>query len=108
MISADRRDSCLNYLSDTDKPYAHAKMMVVKCEDQKATILAREFLHSDQKTMDAKKADSYTSPAYREWREGHRNAVYDFEILRNQRINAALIIELWRSEFSARKMGIVV
>jgi len=108
MITTEQRDEAMEYLSETDEAYAKARAYQVGIEDQKGTVLSDEFLQSKLKTVDAKKADSQTSRQYFEWRKKHRNAVYDYEILKNKRLHAALLIDLWRSEFAARRQGMIV
>lgn len=108
MIGVEKRDQCLEYLAATDEPFAKAKAYMLGVEDQKSTILAGQFLRSTLNTVDAKKAESQTSKEYWDWREKHKDSVYDYEIMRNKRSTAALFIELWRSEFSARKQGMII
>lgn len=108
MISNERLDKCINYLAETDQPYAKAKSFMLGIEHQKNTILGVQQLESDLKAVANKRADAYTSKAFEEWRREYRDAVYDFEILKNKRVTATLIIDVWRSEFSARKQGIVL
>ncbi len=108
MITNERRDECLCYLAESDESYARAKAYMIGLENQKNTILSTQQLDSDCKTVADSKADSYTSIAYSRWVDQFKNAVYDYEILKNKRSTAALVIELWRSEFSALKQGIVI
>jgi len=107
MITAENRDANLDYLATTDEPYARAKSYMVGLDKQERTVLATSVLTSREKTVQMKEAEARVSKPYREWKTSYQDAVYDYEILRNKRTTAALVIELWRSEFSALKQGIV-
>jgi len=107
-ITSERRETCLNYLAETDIEYAKAKALMIGLEHQKYTVLSTQQLDSDYSSIGESKADAYTTKAYRLWRADYRDAVYDFELLKNKRSTATLIVELWRSELSARKAGMIV
>jgi len=108
MISFEKRDSCLEFLAATDAPLATAKAYMLGMEDQKYTILSTEQIESKHKAIGNKKADAYTTKAYFDWCKKHRDSVYDYELLRNQRTTALLFIECWRSENSARTKGLIL
>ncbi len=107
MITAEKRDEQLEFLATTDESYALAKSCMVGYEKQERTVLGMSVLESKEKTVQLKEAEARISKSYRTWKTAYQDSVYDYEILRNKRTTAALIIELWRSEFSALKQGIV-
>ncbi len=108
MISAEHRDDNLNYLALTDEPFAKAKSYMIGLEKQERTILATCVLASHEKTVQMKEAEARTSKAYRTWKTSYQDSVYDYEIVKNKRQTATLVIELWRSEFSGLKQGIIL
>lgn len=77
-------------------------------EAQKKTVLSVQLLDSDLKTVARKEAEAYASLAYRKWIESYKNAVYEYEVIRNTRSYYTLIFECWRSEHSARKQGAII
>ena len=110
MIDTDRRDKAMAYLAETDKPYAKARAYMLGLEKQEKTIIGLKILEQKGKdgTVGEKEALARTSHEYKCWREDYENAVADYETYRNRRHTADLVIEVWRSEFSAKKQGIIV
>ncbi len=108
MITIERLEKSLTYLSDTDEDAARAKAYMFGVEDQKHTVLGIRFLESDHKTVEKKKAEAYTSLDYERWREKRIAATVDYEILRNKRTTETLIIEVWRSLNAARTKGVII
>jgi len=107
MISAEKRDASLEYLVSTDEKIAEAKAVMISVENQKKSIIAIQTLQSDLKSQGLREHDAYTTKEYWQWRDKYRDAVYEYEIIRNKRVTATLIVEIWRSEFSARKQGMI-
>ncbi len=110
MIDNERRDKALHYLIDTDEKAAQARSYMLGLEKQEKTILGLLILDEKGKTgtVPEKDAKARTSPEYKAWLEQYENAVADFEAYRNRRKTAELIIEVWRSELSARKQGMLI
>lgn len=107
-ITNNQYEEALLFLIDTDQAYAHARANIKGLEKQERTILATAFLMSTRKTDKQKEAESRISPEYLTWRTDLQNATYEYEILRSKRITNDLIIEVWRSELSARKLGMII
>lgn len=107
MIDKERRDKALQYLIDTDEPAAKARAYMLGIEKQEKSVIGMEILEQKGKdgTVGEKEAKARTSSAYIAWREDYKNAVADFEIYRNRRHTADLVIECWRSENANRRQG---
>jgi len=107
MIDLERRDKALQYLIDTDERAARAKSYMMGLAHQEKTILGQLVL--DQRSLDGtvgeKEGRARNSEEYTEWRGKYENAVADYEIYRNRRNTAELIIELWRSENANKRQG---
>ena len=104
MISDERVQKAMTYLAETDEPAAKAKAYLTGIEDQEKTILAIEFLKT-QGTVAEREALSRSSLGRQEWQDRHKEAVYDYEILRNKRKTEELIVEVWRSIQANRRAG---
>ena len=105
MIDQDRRDKALQYLIDTDEKAARARALMLGLEKQEKTVLAVGLLDNPDGTVAEREARARTSQEYMVWREDYENAVADYEIYRNRRHTADLVIECWRSENANRRQG---
>ncbi len=108
MITTEKLESNLDFLIETDQKYAHAKACMQALDKQEKTIIAQELLLSNEKTVALREANARVSPAYDKWKIDYKLAVYDYEIIRNKRSTANIIIEVWRSQLSAQKEGIII
>lgn len=108
MVTTDTLNECIKYLVATDDLFARAKSYMSGIEKQEKTILAIKVLWSNQKTQGLKDAEARTSSEYQEWSKKYTDAVFDYETFKSKRTTAALIVELYRSELSARKAGMIV
>ena len=104
MIDDTRLEKAVQYLVDTDAECAKAKALVVGLEEQRKTVKSIEFLKAEG-TMAEKEAIAYSSTAYREHIEKLENATAEYETLRNRRLTASLIIEVWRTEAANKRSG---
>lgn len=104
MISDEKLQKALHYLATTDETCAMARGLMVGLEKQEKTILGVEY-GSATGTVGDRDAAARTSDQYREWREKYETAVVDYEILRNKRNTASVIVEVWRSENANRRSG---
>lgn len=104
MISDEKVQKALTYLSETDEPCAKAKSFLMGTEKQEKTVIAVEYANGDGGVEERKQA-AYRSPAYTDWKNKYQEAVYDFEIMRNRRTTAELIVEVWRSVNANRRHG---
>jgi len=108
LIKKEEVDRCVEYLSSTDDVFAHAKTLVEGIKRQEKTVLAIHILSSPCKTQGMKEASALSSAEYSRWRKKHTDAMLDFELLKNKRSTASLLIDLYRTELSARKMGMII
>lgn len=104
MISAEMRDSALQYLASTDESCANARALQLYLEAKEKTILSMSMLDLVG-TVQEKDCKARTSSTYMEWLEQYKDAVADFELQRNKRKRAELTIECWRSENANLRRG---
>lgn len=107
MITNERRDKALQYLIDTDEEAAKARANMLGLEKQEKTILGVAILaqKGHEGTVGEKEAKARNSDEFKAWLERYENAVADYEIYRNRRHTADLVIECWRSENANRRQG---
>jgi hypothetical protein len=104
MINADRLQKVLTYLAETDEPAARAKSLVTGLEESLKSIRADQFLQA-KGTNGEREAFALSSQAYKDHIEKIKDATYDYEVMRNKRTTAVLIVEVWRSEQANRRSG---
>ena len=103
----ERVEKAINYLAETDEPAANAKALYHGLDAQTKTIEAIEFkkLSGVEMTVPAKNAEVHTSEAY----ISHHKKIYDamlaFEIYRNRRSTAEILVEYWRSTQANKRQG---
>jgi hypothetical protein len=106
VISDDRAEGAVMFLRDTSEEYGQLRGRVAYCEANLRRVKALEMLGKSG-GVGEREAQAYASPAYHEAMQEQENAVADFETLRAKREAAQMTIEVWRSQSSARKAGVV-
>ena len=103
-IPDERLQKALDFLAGTDLKAANAKALVEGLSEQRKTIKSMLYIEAqgDQKKREA---EAYAADEYIEHIEKYTNAIAEFETLRNRRITAALIVEVWRSCNANRRNG---
>ena len=104
MIDQQRAEKALDYLAHTDEVCAKARSYMLGLEKQEKTLLSVEILKVEG-TQQHKESTARVSEPYREWMKKYEESVCDFEILRNRRNTAELLIEFWRS-LNANRRGV--
>lgn len=104
MITVDKLQRAMEYLADTDKPCARARALQDGLNRQEKTIKSVAFLES-KGTVAEREALAYTSTAFIDHTIKIENATIDYETIRNRRLTAELIVEVWRSENANRRQG---
>ena len=103
-IPDERLQKALDYLAGTDEKAAKAKALVEGLSEQRKTIKSIMYISAtgDQKKREA---EAYSADEYILHVQKYTEAIQDFETLRNRRITAALIVEVWRSCNANRRTG---
>ena len=103
-IPDERLQKALDFLAGTDLKAANAKALVEGLSEQRKTIKSMLYIEAqgDQKKREA---EAYAADEYIEHIEKYTNAIAEFETLRNRRITAALIVEVWRSCNANQRKG---
>jgi len=106
MISDERTERAVEFLRDTAQEYGQLRGRVAYTSANLRRVKSLEML-SREGGVGAREAEAYASPAYLEAMEDEQNAVAEYETLRAKREAAQMTIEVWRSQNSARKAGVV-
>lgn len=104
MISDDKLQKALIYLAETDESCAKARGLLAGLDRQAKTVKAVEFLNSPGNVSERNEM-AYSSQRYVDHTIKIENATVDYEIMRNKRLTAELIVEVWRSENANRRRG---
>lgn len=108
MIDKRQVDHDFEQLISTDNDFAFAKARLSEVTKQEKNILSTQMLLSSQSRQGMKEAEAFGSSEYQVWAAKYGDAVYDYELLKNTRTVLVLRVELYRSELSARKMGMII
>jgi len=106
MIDERRMEQAISYLYMTDEDSARAKALMLELENSEKTILAMIILDNRiGTTVQERDAIARTDDRYKKWMTDYKDAVFNFELLRNKRSTETIIIEAWRSLNRDRKHG---
>jgi len=106
MISDERVEKAVEFLRDTAAQYGQLRGRVVYCDANLRRVKSIQMLGREG-GLGQREAEAYASAAYLQAMEDCENAEAEFHTLKAQRDAADATIEVWRSQASARKAGIV-
>ena len=106
-INDERVAKAVEYLTATDEPAAEAKANVEWMKEKQKTVKSTLMMHLEgaitHRQMEAESMQEYIDVC----REV-RDAVKEYELLRNRRKSAELIFEQWRTISANRRKGTVM
>lgn len=102
----NRVSKALQYLADTDEPYARASAALETAEREMKTQREIAFLEADG-TQGEKSAKANSSGAVKLAGKKVDEAFYEKELLKARRATAQVLIDVWRSLNSNRRAGMV-
>lgn len=108
IVSEQQVESALKFLAESDLNYANLKGNMLRTEYLIDVAEAMAFEAQVEGSVEARKQKVKLDDAVRKAQERHIQAVIDYEGLRAKRKRAELMIDVWRSVFSARKQGVQV
>jgi len=108
MINLVERDRLLNYIHDSDTEYVMKKAALAARKNQKQTILSMIIVRSRHKSFSMKEAEAYASQAYTDYLSRLECDYVEYEMIHAQRKTAQLKLDMWQSELSALKTGLVL
>jgi len=104
MIKEINIEKALDFLRDTSEAHANAKALVKYLEQKRKTVKAIHFIDATG-TIQAREAEAYTADEYKQLLDDYKTAVYDEQLLINQRKAAELKVEVWRSQNANMRRG---
>lgn len=107
IVTQEKMEECLIYLSDTDDEYARLRALVNGLDRQTRTIKAVAFRNSREPTAAAKEQAAYCSPDYIEHLKKIEIAEREMLTLGEKRNTRTTWIECWRSVNKAYRQGMV-
>tara|TARA_R110000765_G_scaffold414399_2_gene514899 strand:+ start:283 stop:597 length:315 start_codon:yes stop_codon:yes gene_type:complete len=96
MITEERLEKAMVYLSQTDEPAANSKALCKKLEKMDRIIRGEAFLRATG-TVAEREAKSVTSEQYREHVSYAENCWADDALLDNKRHTEEVIVDVWRT-----------
>ena len=101
----ERVEKAIDYLVETDKEAAKLKAMMVYREDMLKTVNATLTLEFDEKTVAEREARALSNPKYKYAIDKKSEAIYEYETMKNRRLSAQLVVEVWRTESANERKG---
>ena len=105
IVTEDEVDRALAFLRDSAVEVGAARATLIKAEHMVKHVEALMMLASEEKSVEARKADAKTTPKWLEAVDKEAEAAGEWEKLKALREAAAAKIEAWRSE-SANYRGL--
>ena len=106
MIDEERVEGAVEFLRDTAKQYGQARGRAAYMEANLRRVKSLEMVGKTG-GVGEREAAAYASETYKDAMERLENAVAEVETAKALREAAVLTIEVWRSQNSARKQGII-
>lgn len=97
-------DECVEFLCDSDHPYAEAKAKVRYLDKKLKVIKATAFLNATG-TGEVRKAEAEVSDEHQKSLEEYKDAVLDMEILGVERETINIRVEIWRTKSANQRKG---
>ena len=101
----ERVEKAIDYLVETDKEAAKLKAMMAYREDMLKTVKATLMLEFDDKTVADREARSLSHPKYKDAIDKKSEAIFEYETIKNRRLSAQLVVEVWRTESANERKG---
>jgi hypothetical protein len=94
--------AAMEFLADTDQPYAEAKTNLLRAEIMAKRARARIFVIGAG-SVEQRKADAESHSEVIAADEGLCSATLEFEALKARRSRAEIVIDVWRSVEASRR-----
>ena len=102
MIDAARLESAMNYLAETDLPYADARTAMERADIGRKRARAQAYILAGG-TVDERKAKAELDAAVLAADDDYIACVKLYETLRQRRQRAEIVIDVWRSVEASRR-----
>jgi len=106
IVTENTLHAALKRLAETDDLAAELHAKTERAEFKAKAVKDAIFLRMDGAVAE-RNAKAGTDPAYAEAMEDYFSALQAYDALRNERARKIIIIDVWRSENSARTKGLI-
>ncbi len=106
MITEERAEAAVEYLRDTSELYGQTCGRQALAEMNLKRVKALQMIEAPPGSVADRESFAYASKPYADAMEELQNATMERETVRARRQAAELTIEVWRSQYSARKAGV--
>jgi len=106
-ITLQKVEKAMDYLQSTDESFAQAKASMTAGKERLKTTFAQCYLDATGDNVKERESYALVSKDYRTQLEVYEESILEYEIIRNKRLRAELLIEVWRSINSARSKGVM-
>jgi hypothetical protein len=107
MKTEEQAEKAVDYLRDTAKQYGQMCGRMAYASSNLRRVKALQMMQAPPGSVADRESFAYGSDAYKAAMEDERDATAERETLRAMRDAAEFTFELWRSQNSARKAGVV-
>ena len=97
-------DECVEFLCESDQPFADAKARVKYLDKKLKVVKARALLEATGSVAE-KQAKAEVSQDHLDALEEYRNAVLDMETLGTERETINIRVEIWRTKCANSRKG---
>ena len=97
-------DKCVEFLWESDQPFADAKAKVKYLDKKLKVIKAQAYLNADGTGQD-KKAKSEVDQVHQDALQEYKEAVLDMETLGVRRETINIRVEVWRTKSANQRKG---
>jgi len=104
-VTEESIEAALNFLRDSSGPLADWKSRAKYLEQKRKSLKAAAFIEADGANIPERESRAYINSAYLKCLDDYKEAIYEFEILENQRRAAELRIEVWRTLAANMRRG---
>lgn len=105
-LTDDRAEKALRYLAETDEECAELKADMER-QEYKVRAMKSTVFRMTTGTVAERQAAAECHDDVTKAEKEHCDAIQRFNAMANKRATETLVIEVWRSVFSARKRGVV-
>jgi hypothetical protein len=104
VVTDERMDAAVNYLSDSDDLAAHLMADMERAE-LRARAVKDALIKHGEGGVGERTAAAGCAPQYTDAMEVYFVAMAAFNCAKNRRSTASLVVDVWRSENAARRQG---
>lgn len=104
-VTDESIESALNFLRDSSKALADWKARFKYLEQKRKTLKASAFLEAEGANVAERESAAYVDGEYLKCLDEYKEAVYEYEVLENQRRAAELRVEVWRTLAANQRRG---